>query len=203
MGGKGVFFIDKKTSLSEIEEMVKKCINDDIVVQKVLSQSKVLSTINASSINTIRLLTLLRRNGTVKICSIVLRMGVGGSKVDNASSGGIVVGVDEDGRLKDVAYNVKGERFFEHPDSHIKFNDFFIPNFDKIKQIVREQAVNLPYFRLVSWDIAIDENNEPVLIEANLCRGELDFHQLTNGPVFGDDTEEILNEVFNDKLLKK
>lgn len=26
--------------------------------------------------------------------------------------------------------------------------------------------------------------------------GEIDFHQLNNGPLFGDDTEEILKEVF-------
>lgn len=38
--------------------------------------------------------------------------------------------------------------------------------------------------------------NEPVLIEANLRYGELDFHQLNNGPVFGKDTKKILDEVF-------
>ena len=35
----------------------------------------------------------------------------------------------------------------------------------------------------------------PTLIEANLCNGELDFHQLNNGPLFGEDTERILKEV--------
>ena len=44
--------------------------------------------------------------------------------------------------------------------------------------------------------MACDENNEPGLIEANLCDSELDFHQLNNGPVFGEDTELILQEVF-------
>jgi hypothetical protein len=48
----------------------------------------------------------------------------------------------------------------------------------------------------VSWDIAFDEQENPVLIEANLKDGELDFHQLNNGPLFGDDTEKILDEVF-------
>ena len=27
--------------------------------------------------------------------------------------------------------------------------------------------------------------------------GELDFHQINNGPIFGEDTEKILKEVFN------
>lgn len=43
----------------------------------------------------------------------------------------------------------------------------------------------------------MDNNDEPMLIEANLCDGELDFHQLNNGPLFGVDTEEILSEVFS------
>ena len=49
---------------------------------------------------------------------------------------------------------------------------------------------------MISWDIAIGEDELPVLIEANLYFGQLDFHQLNNGPLFGEDTEEILHEVF-------
>lgn len=37
------------------------------------------------------------------------------------------------------------------------------------------------------------------IIEANLCDGQLDLHQLTNGPLFGDDTVKILDEVFSAK----
>ena len=33
--------------------------------------------------------------------------------------------------------------------------------------------------------------------DANLHFGEIDFHQLNNGPLFGDDTKEILKEVFS------
>lgn len=54
----------------------------------------------------------------------------------------------------------------------------------------------LPQFRLLSWDITIDEDGNPVIIEVNMHSGQLDFHQLNNGPIFGDDTEEVLKEVF-------
>ena len=30
--------------------------------------------------------------------------------------------------------------------------------------------------------------------------GEIDFHQLNNGPLFGDDTKEILDEVFSSRF---
>ena len=75
--------------------------------------------------------------------------------------------------------------------------DLIIPNFEKIKELVTQQAKLVPHFRLVSWDIALNEYDLPILIEANLHFGEIDFHQLNNGPLFGDDTKEILKEVFS------
>lgn len=153
---------------------------------------------NSSSVNTIRVLSLLSENG-VKIYSSIIRMGVNGSKVDNASSGGITCGINDDGRLKKIAFSSDGKKYDFHPTSKVKFNEIVIPNYHKILEMVQKIAPTIPHFRLVSWDIALDENDEPLLIEANLRYGELDFHQLNNGPVFGEDTEKILKEVFGNK----
>lgn len=195
-GGHGIIFVDSSKQTSQSLKKLLDFNSLDIVVQEGLEQSSTLSCINSSSVNTIRLLTLLKRDGNVKIYSTVLRMGINESKVDNASSGGITVGIEENGRLKSCAYNAKGIRFDKHPTSGVKFDDFTIPNFEEIKHTVKEQAKNFPHFRLISWDIALDKNNNPIIIEANLKYGEIDFHQLNNGPLFGDDTKEILNEVF-------
>ena len=35
-----------------------------------------------------------------------------------------------------------------------------------------------------------------VEIEVNLTYGEISFHQFNNGPLFGEDTREILDEIF-------
>ena len=105
-------------------------------------------------------------------------MGLKGSRVDNASSGGIVVGVDEIRRLKDTAYGPDGKSYSKHPISGVNFNKIVTPSFDKIKEVVTKEALATPLFRLISWDIAIDDKDEPVLIEANLFVGELEFHQL-------------------------
>lgn len=195
-GGHGVTFIDH--TIEDDSKLIQVFDNThfDLVVQADLIQCKTLSAINESSVNTIRLYTLLKRDGTVKLYSVILRMGINGSKVDNASSGGITVGVEADGRLKQYAYNAKGVRFDKHPTSGVHFNQYVIPNFEKVKALVMKQALDFPHFRIVSWDVAIDNNDEPVIIEANLRFGEIDFHQLNNGPLFGDDTEEILKEVF-------
>ena len=66
----------------------------------------------------------------------------------------------------------------------------------KILDTIKTIHPHFPHFRQISWDFAIDENEEPVFVEMNLCNGELDFHQLNNGPLYGDDTDIILGEVF-------
>jgi hypothetical protein len=53
----------------------------------------------------------------------------------------------------------------------------------------------VPHFRLVTWDIAVDESGEAVLIESNFAKGGIEFPQLTNGPLFGEDTKKIMDEV--------
>lgn len=193
-GGKGVFYI---TGENKEEDFWKRSssISNDLVVQEPIVQNKQLSRINSSSVNTIRALSVLHESG-VKIYSCILRMGINGAKVDNASSGGITCGIDSNGKLKKYAYTSSGTRFEEHPNSKISFEGFEIPSFEKLQELIPQLHCQIPHFRMVSWDIAIQEDGEPVLVEANLCNGELDFHQLNNGPLFGDDTQKILCEVF-------
>lgn len=52
----------------------------------------------------------------VKILPSAFRMGVGKSKVDNASFGGIYCKINSDGTLSNFAYDALGKRFVKHPD---------------------------------------------------------------------------------------
>lgn len=198
-GGQGVFYFSSNTNnVNNLIEIINK-IPVDIVVQEGIKQSSILAKLNSDSVNTVRILSFLSKDGTVKIYSSILRMGIAGAKVDNASSGGISCGIQEDGRLKNKAYSNTGVLFYEHPSSKVKFDDICVPNFQKMKDIVNDLHPKFPHFRMIGWDIAVDHNENPVFIEANLCDSELDFHQLNNGPIFGEDTELILSEVFNKK----
>lgn len=193
-GGHGVSKLSGDNLSEKVRDVISN-IKSDIVIQRSLKQSAHLAAINPSSVNTIRVLSVLRNN-EVKIYSMILRMGVGDAYVDNASSGGITVGIREDGNLKQIAYSKDGEVFHKHPTSGIEFDTIRIPNIDAVRKLVVENHPMVPYHRMVSWDVALDEKDTPVLVEANLRDGELDFHQLNNGPVFGKDTESILREVF-------
>jgi hypothetical protein len=164
------------------------------IVQEVIKQHQSMSAIHQSSINTIRVVSLILNN-KVHILSHVLRMGVNNSIVDNASSGGIVCGITSDGHLKSKAYSADGTQHDRHPQGFV-FENYEIPSFDKILNLVKSQAPRLSYNKLIGWDISVGKDGEPVLIEANLESPQLDFLQYTNGPVFGDLTDDVLCEVF-------
>lgn len=195
-GGRGVHFVEGGDFAT-----VEPKISDDIVIQRPIIQHPALAAINPSSVNTIRLMSLLT-DGEAKVYSGILRIGVNGSRVDNASSGGITCGITPDGKLKKYAYNVKGQRQDAHADTGLVFEGHQIPGYEKCLDMVQRLHVQVPHFRLISWDFSIDESGEPLLIEANLHYGQLDFHQLNNGPIFGEDTDKILNEVFAGRRMK-
>lgn len=200
MGGRNIHIWMPNESIESLINVLKEY--KDCVVQQLVKQHESLSYLHKDSVNTIRIVTWNRMNEIIVLSSIV-RMGVNGKKVDNASSGGIFCGINEDGTLKDVAYDTTGKMYEKHPQGAI-FKGHKITNFDKCVTLVKSLAPRFSSIsRLTSWDLAIDQNGEPLIIEANLSCGELDFHQITNGPLFGDYTEEMIKEVFAVKKYRR
>lgn len=197
-GGHGVKYANCQGLTEEkfLEEI--KGFGGDIAIQRGIKQHEALAKINPSSVNTIRLITLLKSDETV-LLSAILRMGVGESKVDNSSSGGMTIGISKDGKLKKTACVEKRRFIEEHPTSHVVFDGYEIPSFSKAVELVKYASRMVPHFRMVAWDVSILEDGTPTLIEANLYDGQLDSHQIHNGPLFGDDTVKILDEVFSAK----
>lgn len=182
-GGSGIVFWRDSDDM-DIEVLLKKC--DNVVVQELIKQHPTLSAIHPDSVNSIRIMTITTGDKVNELSSI-LRMGVGKSQVDNVSSGGIAVGIDENGRLKGKAFSGNGKCFEKHPDG-ADFKGIEVPAFQDCLDICKATAPRFARFsRLISWDFAIGIDNKPLLIEANFRWGELDFHQMCNGPIFKDE----------------
>lgn len=196
-GGHGVFYYSMPDANEDISERIGQ-IREDIMIQRPIKQHPSLAKLNASSVNTIRVMSFLANDG-VRILSRIVRVGQAGSKVDNASSGGLTCGITEKGILKKYAYNEKGDRVKEHPGSHVVFENIKIDGIEKVDWLIQNIHCRLPHFRLISWDFSIDEKGDPVLIEANINYGGVEIQQLNNGPIFGDETKKILEEVFKTK----
>ena len=167
----------------------------DVIVQAVVKQHASLAALHKNSLNTIRIMTIIL-NDEVRVLSRIVRMGVNGNKVDNVSSGGLSCGMNSQGQLNEFAFYDNGIKASTHPQGAV-FKECKIENIDKCEELVKDLANRIIGFsKLVSWDMSISESGEPILIEANLYVGGLDFHQMNNGPIFGDLTDDILKEVF-------
>jgi hypothetical protein len=170
----------------------------NFIAQEALIQHKVLSKLNSSSLNTIRLVTFFFE-GEVHVLSAILRIGAENARVDNVGSGGYACPIDADGRLKSKAVNRKSE-WVETNSNGLRFDSVVIPGYKDSVETVKILHCRLPHFKLIGWDIGINEDAEPVLIEFNTNPGQ---NQYTCGPTFGDMTERVLTDVFITKSLAK
>ena len=193
-GGAGVigFSIDNETTnrknlhLRDLLSSYKK----DFIIQKAISQHSKLNALNSSSLNTLRIITYLREK-EVHVISSIIRIGKKGKFTDNSSLGGMVCGIKNDGSLREYGYLTSGSRK-QITETNIKLKGYLVPSFDKALDLVKEMHVKIPYFKIVSWDIGIDDNADPVFIEYNTYRQGVGIHQLCNGPLLGEFTDELL-----------
>lgn len=195
-GGRGISFWQEGSG--PIEDLLRQYNN--CVVQSIIEQHPALAAIHSDSVNSIRIMTMILE-GEVIMLSSVLRFGVGNAKVDNVSSGGVACGIDENGCLKEKTFNGKGQSWIGHPNG-IELKGKKVPAFEECRMISKDIAPRFTRFaKLVSWDFAVDKSGCPILIEANLYGGELDFHQMCNGPIFGDEemTKAMINRFYRKK----
>ena len=197
-GGKGLKFIDKDTDNQEICRYLSS--GNNFVVQEIIRQHPEMAKMNRSSVNTVRVLSVMINGESVPLSSVV-RIGKAGSRVDNFSSGGVSCGINDDGSLKEYAYNNSGDCFKVHSNGFV-FKTGKVPNYNNILELTKILHYCVPMFGVISWDIAIDEFGEPILIEYNVSQGQIDLHQYSNGPVYGKYKDKIIKQVFDGYVEK-
>lgn len=147
----------------------------EYIVQKSIgNQAEELKKLHPSSVNTIRLVTVVNPDsGEIEILPLAVRIGVGASHVDNWSSGGLIVELDADtGRLGKYGYFKPGHagkspKVSVHPDTGVEFEGYEIPG---VSLAVSEAKRFHSYFReihSIGWDIVITASGGVSFIEGN------------------------------------
>ncbi len=205
--GKNVLFLDlangydKKTGKAISEILLQ--YDKNYIVQEAITSSKHLKKLYPSSINTIRYITYIV-DDEIHSAPASLRIGVNGNKLDNIHLGAISVHIKKDGNLDNTGYQLNyGNQkvvFDSHPDTNVIFKDTFACDIEKVNYIACKLHANTPYLGVISWDFAIDNDDNVVLIEAN-CRDQgVWFPQILSGePLFGKDTPYIMELISKKK----
>ena len=193
--GKGVQllnFTDGVDEKGETVEQVFKQYKADFLIQKRVKQHKEMAALNPSSLNTIRVLSY-RSGMEVLIIYSVVRIGRDGQVVDNQSAGGISTTIAPDGKLGKVAFGGYSTDNILTTDSGIVLEGYQIPSYDKAIEMVKRMHLYLPYFNIIGWDVAIEEDGSPILIEINTNPG-LSQSAFKSG--MGEYTERIIRELW-------
>ena len=144
---------------------------ENYVAEELVRQCAELEEFNASTLNTLRVISYVDKKGTPHLFPYgALRLGRAGKVADNFGGGndGLCCPVDiQCGCVAGYACDCRGYHYTEHPDSGKRIIGFQIPAWDKVCALAKQAAQICPKLRMVGWDIAITESYEAILIEGN------------------------------------
>lgn len=195
LGGKGIKVhqadpneeqkYNAKKSREIIENMDKAT---DYILQEGLTQHEELNAIYPNAVNTFRVITEFK-NGNSRVLLAMLRMGQGGSHLDNASKSGLVCRINiETGEFDKLIHKGHGITTDAHPDTGFSFNGYVFPHWKEVKELAEKAAVKFGPIGFGGWDIAYT-NEGAAIIELNAAPG-LEYLQDCHGgirEVFGID----------------
>ena len=189
--GRGVELVTVK------EKSVTKSFKKNYIVQKLIEQHPSLSAFNESSVNVVRVTTMFM-GGDVFHLSSAFRFGGEGAFTDNTvtkdGKGMTVVGIDEDGKLKEKGYFSCGLST-EKSHSGITLKGYEIPKFKEMVDLAIKQHSRFPFIKVIGWDFTVDKDGNIITVEYNIKAPGVLYYQWVNGPLFGDRTKEILDEI--------
>ena len=140
------------------------------IVDEFIVQHPEMSSLYPDSVNTVRMITFLDKNGpepggTVHLLAAVLRIG-NGDVIDNFASGGMFTMLDEDGVALYPGVDKQSNVYREHPATGTPIVGFRVPLYDQVRELTDKLARRTPEAPYVGWDLALTPDG-PVVIEGN------------------------------------
>lgn len=174
------------------------------LVQVLIVQCDELKRMSPHSVCTMRLVTAMKDGEPVLLKSHLLCNTTDTIAVNNnigPGEGVVIVRIDEEGRLDETGYYENAKSLQVLP-SGFRFGGLQIPSFKEAVNMALEAHESMPMLEFIGWDITIDETGRPVVIEWNQRGIEIYHSQLSQGPLFGPDTDyfaEIARRQINNK----
>lgn len=159
-------FVLSKNAGTDLSKMYTDLKNEDVLVEEIIVQHPRMIFGN-TSVNTIRIHTILDSKGKAHVVKAILRAGVGNSVVDNYCQGGSIYEVDlNTGLVCTFGQSKNNSKSYVHPGTDIVMLGYKIPNWDIVIRESERAAEHLPQIRIIGWDVAIT-NDSIELIEGN------------------------------------
>jgi hypothetical protein len=165
--GVGVEIIEtKELKGSDVISIMKK--NGFGILETYINQHSSIHQLSPSGVNTIRIFTQIRKDGTYEVLGCRMRISVD-SPVDNMAAGNLAVPLDE------ITGIINGPGVYSditkapesiHPITRVSIIGFQIPFWKEILEMTKKASLKHPQNRSIGWDIVVTENG-PGFIEGN------------------------------------
>ncbi len=168
--------------------------NRDFVIQLPLRQHDEMAKLNKSSVNTIRVNSVFIE-GEVHVMSCFVKVGQTGEFADNNGKERYFIGIKlPDGTLNDYAIDHDMVSYHAIPSGY-EFAGKKIPGFEKMCSMICKAHRQIAHFGLAFWDVCIDEDGEPCIVEVNLTAPDSAIAQAACGPFMGAFSDQVLDYI--------
>ena len=152
----------------DIETVFKTCRDSKLIVEEIISNTGSINELNDTTINTVRICTLLDVHNEPNVVMAGIRVGRKDGVADNLNRGGLLALIDvETGKIISDGMDLGQVLYDKHPDSGTTFKGFQIPQWHKVIELAKDAARVVPQVKLVGWDIAITSDDKIEFIEGN------------------------------------
>ena len=136
------------------------------ILEELIKQSPLMSIWNESSVNTVRVISILNKKG-VNLLEVWLRTGRKGMVVDNAGAGGIFCNVDPVTGIADTdGVDEYCNNYVCHPDSLVIYKGWQVPFYKELLTLEASLHKQLSQHKYLGFDFALTGSGW-VLLEAN------------------------------------
>ncbi|MBR4469718.1 MAG: hypothetical protein IKS54_00185 [Erysipelotrichaceae bacterium] len=169
--GKGIYkniYLDENSDLKQIYDYLRE---NHLFIEESIIQNEEMKKLNPTSINTVRVTTLLDKHNEAHVMYALQRIGIENMSVDNVGSGGIYTVLSEDGRIICPCWSDKTiSTYTKHPTTGMELIGFKVPCFTEALELCKNAARVEKHIKYIGWDIAISDKG-PVIVEGNPLPG--------------------------------
>lgn len=173
--GNGITIISESDD-SAVEHVLSERLKQALLLEELCENCRELNEINATSLNTLRVYTIVIKNNEVDIASTSLRCGCGDSVVDNWGSGGVGYLVNPgSGAIEAPGIDKNGVKHMVHPGTNLIMPGFKVPRYQEACELAKKIIAEDKKVVYAGLDLAILPDRIE-LIEVNFPGGH-DFLQ--------------------------
>jgi hypothetical protein len=178
--GNAVWLVER----AGLARLLQQVPGSDLVFQQRIRQHEYFDRFTPAGAATLRLTTVRELDGSFSIRAAYWRI-PGSKQILMAVRSGYYVAVDHlNGHAVGPGIDEYWGSLVAHPDSSIRFDSIVTPGYATLQELALRLHRHVPQVGCIGWDLMIDRDERPWLLEWNAYSNGISFSEATTGPGF-------------------